>query len=161
RIPSKSLRNHDRSNVTSLSFHRGRENVRGIAPSLRLLTGSVAGLSVVGHDHVVDGTGGNRGPSFTGLRGRPKKALHGHGHRIPQTVPLENRLRAFTPRRVKGRRTGADVIDRIPDDIRQDETDQRGAAGRRSCGPATSCDLGQALPAVSYVSNAGPAAAPF
>ena len=36
-IPSKSLRNHDRSNVTSLSFHRGRENVRGIAPSLRFL----------------------------------------------------------------------------------------------------------------------------
>src|SRR5207244_323670 len=86
--------------------------------------------SVVGHDHVVDGAGGNRGPSFTGLRGRPKKALHGHGHRIPQTVPLENRLRAFTPRSVKGRRTGADVIDRIPNDIRPDATARRGAARR-------------------------------
>src|SRR5207249_7763301 len=116
RIPSKSLRNHDRSNVTSLSFHRGRENVRGIAPSLRFLPGSLAGVSVVGHNHVVDGARGNRGPRFTGLRGRPKNALHGHGHRIPQTMPLENRLSALTPRRVKGFRTGADVIDWVASD---------------------------------------------
>src|SRR5436309_1685392 len=107
-IPSKSLRNHDRSRVTSLSFHRGGENVRGIAPSLRFLPRRLAGPSVLGHDHVVYGAGGRRGPNFAGLRGRPKNALHGRGHRIPQTVPLEDRLRPLTPpeRRTRRRSPG-------------------------------------------------------
>ncbi len=76
-------------------------------------------------------------------------------------MPLENRLRALTPRRVKGRRTGADVVDRIPDDIRHDETDHRGAAGRGSLGEATSFDFGKALADLIDVSNAEPTAEQF
>src|SRR5207247_3385753 len=36
-IPSKSLRNHDRSRLASLYLHRGSKHVRGIATSLRFL----------------------------------------------------------------------------------------------------------------------------
>src|SRR5439155_14330516 len=108
-----------------------------------------------------DGAGGRRGPNFGGLRGRPKNALHGRGHRIPKTVPLENRLRALTPRRVQGRRAGADVVDRIPDDIRQDETDHRRAAGRGSLGESTSFDLRKALADLIDVSNGEPATEQF
>src|SRR5439155_9733181 len=157
-IPSKSLRNHNRSHLASLSFHRGRKNVRGIALSLRFLPRRFAGPSVVGHDHVVDGAGGRRGPNFVGLRGRPKNALHGRGHRIPQTVPLEDRLRPLTPRRAQGRWAGADVVDRIPDDIRQDETDHRGAAGRGSLGEAACFDFGKALGYIIDVSYGEPGA---